>query len=109
MDEPILFTHVYATVRYLHEIAPRMAKVHRPTLVRRLLDGSLDLLSTVTDLRFTKDRAALFRAADRHLDALRVLARLCFDLKLVAGKQYERISEELNVAGRMVGGWRRST
>jgi hypothetical protein len=109
MDEPVLFTQVYATVRYLHEIAPRMSKVHRPTLVRRLLETALDLLAATTDLRFTKERTALFHAADRHLDGLRVLARLCHDLKLLATKQYERIAEELSAAGRMLGGWRRNT
>lgn len=108
MDEPVLFTQVYATVKHLHELAPRMSKVHRPTLVRRLLESGLDLLSATTDLRFTRDRAALFAQADRHLDALRVLARLCFDLKLLSGKQYEHLAGELNEEGRMLGGWRRA-
>jgi hypothetical protein len=108
VDEPVLFTQVYATVKHLHELAPRMSKVHRPTLVRRLLEAGLDLLSATTDLRFTRDRTSLFAQADRHLDALRVLVRLCFDLKLLSGKQYERIAGELSEEGRMLGGWRRA-
>jgi hypothetical protein len=107
VDEPVLFTQVYATVKHLHELAPRMSKVHRPTLVRRLLQSGLDLLAATTDLRFTRDRAALFAQADRHLDSLRVLVRLCFDLKLLSGGQYERLAGELSEEGRMLGGWRR--
>ncbi len=68
MDEPVLFTHLYQMVRRLHEMAPRLPKVHRPTLVRRLLDHSLSLMEIVTSLRYTRNRGSLFIAADRHLD-----------------------------------------
>ena len=108
MDEPVLFTHLYDMVRRLHELAPRLPKVHRPTLVRRMLDSALDLLATVTDLRYTRQRKALFLEADRHIDRLRVLSRLAVDLKIISVKQYEQFASDLGEAGRMIGGWKRA-
>ena len=108
MDEPVLFSHLYAMVLRLHELAPRLPKVHRPTLVRRMLDSALDLLATVTDLRFTPQRRALFLEADRHIDRLRVLSRLAVDLRVISVKQYEQIASELGEAGRMLGGWKKT-
>ncbi len=108
MDEPVLFSHVYGMVRRLHDLAPRMPKVHRPTLVRRMLDASLDLLAAVTDLRYTRQRAELFGKADREIDRLRVLFRLGEELRVLSHNQYRELAGELRVAGRMIGGWKRA-
>jgi hypothetical protein len=108
VDEPVLFTHLYAMVLRLHELAPRLPKVHRPTLVRRLLDSALDLLGAVTDLRYTRQRTALFLDADRHLDRLRVLSRLAVDLRIISVRQYEQLAADLGEAGRMLGGWKKT-
>ena len=109
MDDPAVYSRWYETLRFLHEIAPRIAKVHRPTLVRRLLDRSLDLMETITALRYTRRRQALFLRADSEIDRLRVLARLMHDLRLLSTKQYERLSTDLDDVGRMIGGWRRAS
>jgi hypothetical protein len=109
MDDLAVFTRWYETLRTMHEIAPRLPKVHRPTLVRRFLDSGLDLMRTVTDLRYTRSRGALFLEADRHLDHLRVLCRLMCDLRLLSKRQYERIVTAADEVGRMLGGWKRAS
>jgi hypothetical protein len=107
VDEPAVFSRWYETLRFLGEIAPRLPKVHRPTLVARLLDHALALMEVVTSLRYTKQRGPLFLDADRHLDQIRVLARLMCDLRVLSVKQYERLALGVDEVGRMLGGWRR--
>jgi hypothetical protein len=109
VDEPAVFSRWYETLRFLHEIAPRLPKVHRPTLVRRILDHSLELMEVVTSLRYTKSRGPLFLAADRHLDQIRVLGRLMCDLRVLSVRQYERLALGVDEVGRMLGGWRKAS
>lgn len=109
MDEPAVFSRWYETLRWMHEIAPRLPKFHRPTLVRRFLDAGLDLMRTVTDLRYTRRRGQLFLEADRHLDKLRVIGRLMCDIRVLSRKQYERLAMEVDDVGRMLGGWKKAS
>lgn len=109
MDDPAVFSRWYETLLFLHEIAPRLPKVHRPTLVHRLLDHALSLMEVVTSLRYTRQRGALFLAADRHLDQVRVLGRLMCDLRVLSVKQYERLALGADEVGRMLGGWRKAS
>ena len=109
MDEPAVFARWYEALVWMHEIAPRLPKVHRPTLVRRFLDHGLSLIRVITDLRYTRRRGALFAEADGHLDQLRVLARLLCDLRALSVRQYERFSEAVDEVGRMIGGWRKAS
>jgi hypothetical protein len=109
MDDPAVFTRWYETLLWMHEIAPRLPKVHRPTLVRRFLDHGLSLMRAITDLRYARRRGALFAEADRHLDQLRVLARLLTDIRALSIRQYERFAEAADEVGRMLGGWRRAS
>ena len=109
MDDPVVFVRLYAAVKLLHEIAPRLPKIHRPTLVRRLLDTSLDLLQTLTALRYTRRRVALFDQADMEMDRLWLLCRLANDLRVLSTRQYERISSITDDVGRMLGGWRKAS
>jgi len=109
MDDPEVFTRWYEVLLWMHEIAPRLPRVHRPTLVRRLLDHGLSLMQVVTELRYTRRRAPLFLAADGHLDQIRVLGRLMCDLRVLSVKQYERLSTGVDEVGRMLGGWRKAS
>jgi hypothetical protein len=108
MDDPAVFARWYEALVWMHEIAPRLPKVHRPTLVRRFLDHGLSLIRVITDLRYTRRRGALFAEADGHLDQLRVLARLLCDLRALSVRQYERFSKSVDEVGRMIGGWRKT-
>ncbi len=47
----------------------------------------------------------LLRDINFKLEKIRVLFRVCFERKYISEKQYVFISEQVNVAGRMVGGW----
>jgi len=109
MDEPAVFSRWYETLLWMHERAPRLPKVHRPTLVRRFLDHGLSLMEVVTRLRYARRRRTLFSEADAHLDQLRVLGRLLHDLRGLSLRQYEHFARSVDEVGRMLGGWRRAS
>ncbi|MYA69442.1 diversity-generating retroelement protein Avd, partial [Candidatus Poribacteria bacterium] len=78
------------------------------TLGDRIVNISLDILDLLIEATYTRDRLALLRKANVQLEKLRYLIRICHDLKLLSAKQYAYVSNEINEAGKLLGGWIRS-
>jgi len=55
---------------------------------------------------FRREKTIL-RRIDLDLEKLRVLLRICHDLRYLDGKGYEFASRQINEAGKMIGGWRK--
>ena len=102
-----LFSLWYGLTGKLLDRAGRFPKGLRPTLGNRLIEGALDVLETVVKLQYTRERKPLFQRANLDLDRLRILLRLCFEKRLLSSGQYEELAEEIDTAGRMLGGWTR--
>ena len=107
-EELPLFTHWYDSLLWMFEAAKRFPKSQRLILTARFLDHGLDVMETIQALRYTRERERLFRRADLGLDRLRVTARLLHDLRILSLRQYEGFALNVDEAGRMLGGWRRS-
>ena len=103
-----IFTQWYAVVGTLLERVGGFPRNLRPTLGRRLLDRSLDVLDDVVRLRYSRQRSELFREATLALEQVRILLRLAFERRLLSAGQYAELSEAIDACGRMLGGWRRS-
>ncbi len=108
MDELPLFTHWYDTLSWMLKASQRFPKSYRMTLTARFVNLGLDLMEKVHALRYTRKRGRLFRQTDLALDRLRVLSRLMAELKVLSFKQYEQFSMNVDEAGRMLGGWKKS-
>jgi hypothetical protein len=104
-----LFTLWYETLALLLERVGRFPKGLRPTLGQRIIDRALDVMELVVELRYSKDRRALFGRANLALEQLRVLTRVGHELRSLSTRQYEQLAERIDATGRMLGGWRRST
>ena len=71
-------------------------------------DAALRLLFAVSvALTFPGERAAALRDADRACLALRVSARVGFDLGNLSAGALDQLLRELDGIGRMLGGWQR--
>lgn len=107
-EELPLFTHWYDTLLWMFKTAQRFPKSQRLVLTIRFLNLGLDVMEKIQTLRYTRKRDALFKKTNLNLDRLRVLSRLLTELRILSLKQYEFFSLNVDEAGRMLGGWRRS-
>ena len=108
MDEPALLVHWERVVGEVLDRTCQFPRSHRFTFAARLDSRTLDVLEALAAARYAPliERRALLARADRDLAVLRVLLRVSYDRRLLAGAQLEHLSRLLDDAGRMLGGWR---
>ena len=102
---PVLLVH---WERVLGELLDRTAKFPRrvrPTLTNRVENAALDVLEGLIEARYAHDRVAALARASLALDKLRVLLRISHHRRFLAHGAFERVSAQLDEAGRMLGGW----
>lgn len=104
-----LFAHWYKTLTWILTAVERFPRNARFSLASRIADAALDTLEAVIEAIYTRDRAAILDRANLGIEKQRVLFRISHDRKLISTPQYEHVSEALDEAGRMAGGWRRKS
>ena len=85
-----------------------MPRSHRFTLGDRIYSQSLDLVTSLTQATFSRDKSRALETASERVNSLRILLRLSQDLKLLSFDSYLHATGRLDEIGRMIGGWRRS-
>lgn len=91
----------------LLERTARFPRSDRFTFGARLDEAALDVLVLLVDARYRTGsaRAEALTEVNLRISRLRVLLRLAHRRRLVAQTGYEACSEQLDEAGRMLGGW----
>ena len=74
----------------------------------RLQSQAQDVMDTLIEAAYTRERGPLLRQANVGLEKLRYGVRLAKDLELLPFKQYEHAARLIDDLGRQVGGWLRS-
>jgi hypothetical protein len=82
---------------------------HRFVLGERMERRLDDLLETLLQARYTKDRQTLLRQANLNLEVLRFQLRLAHDLQCLRTNSYGFACWALQEIGAMVGGWLKAT
>lgn len=85
-----------------------MPRAHRYTLGDRIYSQSLDLVTTLTQASFSRDKSRALEGASDRVNSLRILLRLAQDIRLLSFDSYTYATALLDEIGRMVGGWRKS-
>ncbi len=83
----------------------KLPKSVRFTFTTRLQGTALDILESLVEARFRRDRQPALREASLRLERLRALIRVAHGQKLLPNGAYRFASERLDEAGRMLGGW----
>jgi hypothetical protein len=86
----------------------RFPRNHRFVLGERLEGTLYDLLETLVEARYTKERQALLYRANKKLEVLRFQVRLAKDLNCLEKNGYIFASKLVDEIGRLVGGWLKS-
>ena len=109
-DAPVLLVHWERTVGDLLDRTGRFPRSARFSFAARIDGLALDVLERLVRARWASrgKQGPLLAEADADLAVLRTLLRLSFDRRLLDRGGLEHVSRQLDEAGRMLGGWRRS-
>ena len=71
----------------------------------RLTNLSLQMVEDLVEARYSKNKGPVLRRANMNLEKIRILMRICFELRFFSRKAYEHSSFLINEVGKMLGGW----
>lgn len=89
----------------------KFPKTDKHTLGRSISEHTLTLLEMLMGagkLPAGKDKLQLLTQASHKLGLIKLLIRMCFEVKAISDKQYLMLQEYLCEIGKMLGGWTRS-
>jgi hypothetical protein len=106
-DELVILTRCFDLLAWLVPKCETFPKVHRYTVVQRLVDSALDFQELLFRARKASSATRRQRLldADARLDQLRLYLRLAHHWLWLNDGQYEHVSRQVAELGRLLGGW----
>jgi hypothetical protein len=110
-NEMIILTRTFDLLAWLVPRAERWPKVHRFTITQRLLNAALDFQEALFDAHSQggTTRQKHLRAADAHLNKLRLYLRLAHQWRWLNDGQYRHVSAMVAEIGKLLGSWMNAT
>lgn len=99
---------MYQLVLWLIPVLDGLPRSHKFQLGDRLQSTAMDVLDTLVEAAYTRQRRDLLQRANLGLEKLRYWVRLAHDLKLLDFRRYEHAARQIDDVGRQVGGWLRA-
>ena len=103
--ELIVITKTYDLVREMMHRTKKLPRDVKFVLGDRILATVYDILDSLLEARYKREKLSLLREVNIYLERLRYQVRLCHDEKYISIRQYEYIAGLINEVGSMVGGW----
>ena len=105
--EPQLFVLWYDFSKWLLDKTEKFPKKVRFSFSNRIDNLALDIIEGIIEARYSRNKKEMLRRIDLNLEKLRILLRMCHDLRYLDTKGYEFAARKINESGKMVGGWRK--
>ena len=86
----------------------KFPRSRRFTLGERLETGLLEVLESLVEAAYTRNKMIPLERANLRLEMVRHLWRLSHELKVRPTRQYEHGAKLIDELGRQIGGWLRS-
>ncbi len=80
----------------------------RFTLGERIETAILEVLETLVEAAYSRERRPLLKQANIRLAVVRHLWRAAYELKVISVKRFEHGAKLINELGKQIGGWLRS-
>jgi hypothetical protein len=104
-----LFQKVYDFYNFYYEQSDHLPKKAKAVLGRKIEINILELLETISKAaNITGDKSKHLLVASEYIDQLKVLFRLCYEVKAIDQAKYIAFEEKLQEIGQMTGGWIKS-
>lgn len=106
-DEMVILTRTFDLLQWLLPKVEAFPRSYRFTVTQRMMNAALDFQEALFHAQARQGPARLdrLRAADAHLNALRLYLRLAHTWRWLNDGQYRHVSELVAEVGRMLGGW----
>lgn len=105
--EPTIVYKTYKLYLQIVSLLDKFPKRNRYTIGQKIDTEVLEILECMIqanqEIKNTKE-IFLLKASSK-VDVLKILFRICFDLKLIDERGYAGIEGELKEIGKMLGGW----
>jgi hypothetical protein len=107
-EELIVITKTYDLTLWSHHHTGKFPRNHRFVLGERIERNLYELLETLIQAKYTRQRQPLLEQANLSLEILRFQMRLAKDLQCLRVESYGFASKAIDEIGRLVGGWLKS-
>ena len=100
-----------AWYRFLLWLVPTLERFPRRQkflLGDRIQGTALDILESLVEATYTRERESHLARANLGIEKLRFLVRLALDLGYLDSRRYEHAARALDETGRKVGAWRKT-
>ena len=92
-------------VKWLLLTTDKFPKKARFTFTDHLVNLALLIVEDLVEARYSRNKTQLLRKINMNLEKLRVLIRICYEIKILPKKSYQHASRTINEVGKMLGGW----
>jgi hypothetical protein len=104
-QELVVITKVYDLVLWSCNHTSRFPRNHRFVLGERIERNLYELLETLIQAKYTRQRERLLAKANLQLEVLRFQMRLAKDLQCLKVNSYGFAAKAVDEVGKLVGGW----
>ena len=101
---PALESH-YRFLLWLVPTVERFPRSQKFLLGDRIQSTALDVLESLIEATYTRDRSGQLAQANLGIEKLRFLFRLAHDLRCLDAQRYEHAARSLDETGRRIGAW----
>ena len=98
---PVAVTQTYDLVKWLLPKVESMPRAYKFTVGERLSANGLDLLTTLVEAAYSRQKDGLLEQANRKINSTRYLLRLAKDLNMMSGDSWAFSAEKLDEIGRI--------
>lgn len=105
MNELPIIQKMYDLIKWYVPILNRLPKDHKFLLGNRITSNLYDILESLIQARYAKQKLTILEEINLKLDILRYQTRLLLDFKLLSIRRYEYVSQLLQDIGSDLGGW----
>ena len=103
-EELVVITKTYDLILWSCNHTGRFPRQHRFVLGERLERSVYDLLETLIQAKYSRERTPLLNDANLKLEILRFQVRLAKDLECLQVKSYAFAAKQIDEIGKLVGG-----
>jgi hypothetical protein len=104
-DELVVITRAFDLAREMTQRTRKLPRDLKFVLGDRMLSTTYDILDTLLEAKYARQKEGLLGRVNLHLERLRFQVRLCSEEQLMSARQYEYVAGLIDEVGRMVGGW----
>ena len=101
---PIIVKSYNLTLWYLKTIE-KFPKNYRYSIGEKIQNSLLELVLTLNDTIYSKNKRELLGEANREIERLRLLTKLLKDLSIISSDKSRFVNSSLSEIGQMIGGW----